>query len=168
MQNGFTRWTAIGTAASAAIGMTAMDILVVTVLMGTFVFCQKTLYGSVCPPVLDGIATAAVCLIGISHRGLLRIRSRPHSRLARACGHLSKEGETGMKVKISELDEISCGGGAVGAITAVVERIRGVRRTAGPDLHNPGCGGGQRGIGMVRGNARTPKCPHALASIGNS
>ena len=65
-QNSFTRWTAIGTAASAAIGMTAMDILVVTVLMGTFVFCQKTLYGSVCPPVLDGIATAAMCLIGIS------------------------------------------------------------------------------------------------------
>ena len=64
-QNCFTRWTAIGTAASAATGMAAIAVFVIT-LIGVFMLGQRALFGMTYPPVLDQIGKTSVYIIGIS------------------------------------------------------------------------------------------------------
>ena len=64
-QNRFTRWTAIGTAASAATGMAAIAVFIIT-LIGVFTLGQRTLFGMTYPPVLDKIGEATMYIIGIS------------------------------------------------------------------------------------------------------
>ena len=70
-QNGFTRWAAIGTAASAATGMAAVAVLVMA-FIAVFLVGQRTIFGRIVyPPVLDEIAKAALYGIGLSIVGFL-------------------------------------------------------------------------------------------------
>ena len=64
-QNSFTRWTAIGTATSAAAGMVAVAALVIA-LIAAYMMGQRTYFGITYPPVLDEIAKAALYIIGVS------------------------------------------------------------------------------------------------------
>ena len=65
-QNSFTRWAAIATATSVAIGMTAVAILIVTGFIVIFVATQQGHHGIAYSLVLNGITMATLCLIGIS------------------------------------------------------------------------------------------------------
>ena len=69
-QNRFTRWATIGTAASAATGMAAIAVFVIT-LIGVFMLGQRTLFGMTYPPVLDRIGEATLYIIGISFASFL-------------------------------------------------------------------------------------------------
>ena len=70
-QNSFTRWTAIGTAGSAATGMAAVAVLVIA-LIAAFVVGQRTIFGGIVyPPLLDDIGKAALYVIGLSIVGFL-------------------------------------------------------------------------------------------------
>ena len=64
-QNSFTKWTAIGTATSAAAGMIAVAALVIA-FIAAYVMGQRTYFGIAYPPVLDQIAKAALYIIGVS------------------------------------------------------------------------------------------------------
>ena len=69
-QNSFTKWTAIGTATSAAAGMVAVAALVIA-LITAYMVGQRTYFGITYPPVLDKIAEAALYIIGVSIVGFL-------------------------------------------------------------------------------------------------
>ena len=69
-QNNFTQLTAIGMAGSAAAGMVAVATLIIT-FIAFFTLGQRTLFGMVYPPVLDGIGKAALYVLGLSIAGFL-------------------------------------------------------------------------------------------------
>ena len=69
-QNSWTKWTAIGTAISAAAGMVAVATLVIA-LITAYTVGQCTYFGIAYPPVLDEIAKAALYIIGASIVGFL-------------------------------------------------------------------------------------------------
>ena len=69
-QNSFTRWTVIGTAASAATGMVAAATLIIA-FIAALVVGQRTYFGIVYPPVLDQIVEAALYIMGLSILGFL-------------------------------------------------------------------------------------------------
>ena len=64
-QNKFTRWTAIGTAASTATGMAATAVFIIS-LIGVFALRQRTLFGTTYPSVLDKVGETTMYIIGIS------------------------------------------------------------------------------------------------------
>ena len=72
-QNKFTRWTAIGTAASTATGMAATAVFIIT-LIGVFALRQRTLFGMTYPPVLDKIGETTMYIHDL--RGKLRDNAR--------------------------------------------------------------------------------------------
>ena len=69
-QNSFTKWTAIGTATSAAAGMVAVAALVIA-FIAAFMVGQRTGFGIIYPPVLDKIMEAALYIILVSIVGFL-------------------------------------------------------------------------------------------------
>ena len=71
-QNRFTRWTAIGTAASAATGMAAIAVFIIT-LIGIFTLGQRTYFGITYPRVLDKIGEAALYVVDMLQKGNLTI-----------------------------------------------------------------------------------------------
>ena len=64
-QNSFTKWTAIGTATSAAAGMVAVAALVIA-LITAYTMGQRSYFGLIYPPILDKIGEAALYIIGVS------------------------------------------------------------------------------------------------------
>ena len=64
-QNSFTKWTAIGTATSAAACMIAVAALVITTI-AVLTMGQRSYFGLLYPPILDKIGGAALYIIGVS------------------------------------------------------------------------------------------------------
>ena len=69
-KNSFTKWTAIGTAASAATGIFAVDAIIIA-LIAAYMLGQSTFFGIPYPPVLDKIGEVALYVIGVSIVGFL-------------------------------------------------------------------------------------------------
>ena len=70
-QNKFTRWTAMGTATSAIIGMAAVAAIIIT-LIAALVVGQRTIFGEVVyPPVLDDVVEVSLYFIAVSILGFL-------------------------------------------------------------------------------------------------
>ena len=64
-QTSFVKWTAIGTAASAATGMASVAAIVITIFAG-LTLGQRTYFGTIYPPVLGKIFEASLYVMALS------------------------------------------------------------------------------------------------------